>query len=474
MTISHILLILRVRWRSAMLVFLLVIGIVGGYTAFVARKYTAMAAVVLDVKSPDPIAGVVLPGMMVSGYMATQVDVLRSERVLLRAIKTLHLDEDKQLQAEWEARSEGVGDYESWLADIMLKSVDAKPAKDSNVVFLSYTARDPDKAAAVANAIVKAYIDITLELRVEPAKQFNNLFDESTRNLRDQLKEAQARLSDFQRTRGIVASGEKLDVETSRLSELSTQLIALQASANDSAGRQSQAGKRADSMAEVLSSPMVNMLAADLARQESRLTEMNERLGDKHPQVMELRANNDQLRQRIAVEKGRITGSLDVNNNINQSKLAQVRADVAAQHQRVLEMKGLRDEAAVLQRDVDNAQRVYDAGFAKLSQSTLESQATQTNVSVLKIAKASPFPSSPKVKLNMAVAILLGSALAAGFAVLREMRDWRLRTDDDVVDALKMPLLGVLPDAPRIPQSKRKPLRLVAERVLNEPSLSAG
>ena len=101
MTLTQIAQILRARWRSAVVVFLCVFGAVVALTLALPKGYAATGAVVLDVKSPDPIAGVVLPGMTVSSYMATQVDVLQSERVLLRAVRDLKLDKDPQSREDW-------------------------------------------------------------------------------------------------------------------------------------------------------------------------------------------------------------------------------------------------------------------------------------------------------------------------------------------------------------------------------------
>ncbi|MDL2338010.1 MAG: chain length determinant protein EpsF [Pseudomonadota bacterium] len=472
MTLSQLTLILRARWRSAFIVFVLVVGLVVAFTLTQSKTYTATAAVVLDVKSPDPIAGIVLPGMNVSGYMATQVDVLQSERVMLRAIRALHIDEDTDFRAAWQQQTESRGNFNAWLADGLGKKLDARPGKDSNVILVSYTSRDPQLAARIANAIVKSYIETTLELRTEPAKQFNALFDESTKELRESLEVAQTRLSKFQQKKGIVATDERLDIENARLSELSTQLVELQAVANDSRSRQNQAARMADQMQEIVTNPMVVSLTSDLSRQEARLNEISERYGSQHPQVQELRASIKQMRDRLALEKSRITGSLTANNSVNQSRLENLRNALDAQRNKVLQMRGLRDEAAVLQRDVENAQKVYDAGFGKLSQSTLESQATQTNVSVVKVATEPPFPSSPRVMLNLTVGLLLGLVLSIATAALREVRDWRLRSEADVTDAMKLPLLGVVPDrrSGKLPREARS-LRAVAERVLGRPSL---
>ena len=271
MSLSQIFSILRVRWRSAVVVFLLVVGLVAALTLLMSKKYTGIASVVLDVKSPDPIAGVVLPGMTVSGYMATQVDVLQSDRVVLGAVRALRLNQDPDLKAAWQDSTEGRGDFEAWIVEGIDKRLDVKPGKDSNVIMVSYTSKDPDVAAKTANAVVKAYIDTTLQLRTEPAKQFNSMFDETTKAQREALETAQARLSAFQQSKGIIANDERFDVENARLSELSTQLGVMQAVATESEGRQREASAKGDQMQEVLSNPMVTTLSADLARQQARV-----------------------------------------------------------------------------------------------------------------------------------------------------------------------------------------------------------
>lgn len=470
MTLTQLLSILGARWRSALIAFGAVLALVAAFTSYLPKKYTASAAVLLDVKSPDPIAGVVLPGMIATGYMATQVDVIQSERVVMRALHAINSDQNPELKAAWRRKTDGRGDFEAWLAEDAAKSLDVKPGKVSNVIAVSYTAYDPVVAARVANAVVKSYIDTTLQLRTEPAKQFTNLFDESTKALREALEMAQARLSSFQQSRGIVSTNEKLDIENSRLSELSSQLVALQATATESEGRQKQASGKGDQMQEVVGNQAIQLLSTDLVRQEARLSEITERLGENNPQVVELRANIKVLRSLLNVERARIAGGIAINNVVNQSRLEVLKNDVSAQRSRVLQMKGLRDEASVMLRDVENAQLAYDAAFARQKQSILESQATQTNVSILKSASPPPFPSSPRLTTNALVAIVFGALVGFATALLRERRDWRLRAEADVLEIMNQPLLGVLPKVSfGLSSPDLRSVRGVASRVLDLP-----
>ena len=112
-------------------------------------------------------------------------------------------------------------------------------------------------------------------------------------------------------------------------------------------------------------------------------------------------------------------------------------------------MKAVRDEGSVLMRDVESAQRAFDTVVARFNQSTLESQTTQSNVSLLTAAEPPLEPSSPKIVLNTALAIFLGATLAVGGALLLELMNRRVRSTEDVSVTLGLSLLGVLAPTPR-------------------------
>ncbi|RCW76048.1 chain length determinant protein EpsF [Pseudorhodoferax soli] len=451
MRLAEIFVLLRARWKLAALVWVTVVALVAAVTLLKEPKYTATASVVLDVKSPDPIAGVILPGMANSSYMGTQLGVVRSDRVALRVAQALGWDKDEERRKRWLEANEGRGDFSAALAGSLLRDMEALATRDSNVITVAYTSSDSLRAAQIANAWVKAYIDTTLELRVDPARQYSGFFDTYGKQLREDLERAQAKLSAYQREHGLVATDERVDVENLRLVELSSQLVALQGVANETGGRQSQAVANADRMPEVLSNPVIVNLTAELGRQEARNKELGERLGERHPEMLELKAKIADLRATIDAETRRVTGSITVTNNVNQARLEQLRAAVEEQRARLLQLRALRDEAGVLQRDVENARRAYDTIMARVSQTNIESQSTQTNVSVLKEATEPTSPSEPRVVLNMAVAVLAATLLAMAAALGTEMRDRRLRTEQDVLRGLHLPLLGTMPDRTRRP-----------------------
>jgi succinoglycan biosynthesis transport protein ExoP len=444
MTVGQFLSILRARWWLVLLVLGLTVATTLVVSLLMPKQYSATASVVVDSK-PDPVSAVMYGGMASPAFMATQVDIIRSERVAQRVVRNLKLNENPQIRQQWQDETQGRGSIESWLGTVFQKQMDVVPARESSVINVSYKAPDPRFAAGLANAFVQAYIDTALELRVDPARQYSTFFENRSKEARESLEKAQTRLSTYQKENGIIASDERLDVENSRLNELSSQLTALQAISAESASRQTQAqGAQGDRLAEVLNNGIVGQLKADINRGEARLQELSTRFGESHPQVVEARASLAELRSRLEQETKKVTGGVTVSNTINRQRESDVRRSLEAQRVKVLKMKAVRDQGMIIMQDVGNAQRAYDAVLQRFTQTSLEGQTTQSNVNLLTQATPPLEHSSPQVMLNTLLSVFLGSLLAIGAALSLELMDRRVRSSDDVVAALDLPVIGVM------------------------------
>lgn len=433
-------------------IFTLVVATAAVISMLLPKQYTSSASVVIDVR-PDPVSSGVGSHLMASpAFLATQADVLSSDRVVLRVISDLQLHQNPSLVKSWQDEAQGKGTIEQWLAELLQRRLDVKPSRESNVITVSFTAPEPRFAATVANAFVKAYIAVSLEMRASPARGFKSLFDAQTQEARETLEQAQRRLSEYQQRKGIIATDERFDVENARLNELSSQLTQLQAIAADSASRQSQVqGGQGDRMQEVLTNPLIGSLKSDLSRMEVRLRELNARLGDNHPQVVEVRANVSEIQARIDAETRKVAGGVTVTNSINSGREQALQRELAAQRAKVLQMKAVRDEGVLLQRDVESAQRIYENLTLRKSQTELESQNSQSFAHQLGVAAPPTSHSTPRTGLNMVMAVLLGAVLAVAVTLVLELLDRRVRVMDDVVMSLGLPVLGSMP----LPNARR-------------------
>ena len=445
MTLGQFLSILKARWWLALAILLATVGLTLGISLLMKPQYKAQASVVIDFK-PDPISAALYGSGGSPTLMSTQVDIIKSDRVAQRVVRNLKLVDNPQIRQQWLDEAQGKGTIEAWLANLFQRNMDVEPSRESSVITVSYKAADPRFAAGLANAFVQAYIDTTLELRVDPARLYSTFFETRSREAREALERAQSKLSKFQADKAIVASDERLDVENARLNELSSQYTALQAISAESSSRQTQAqGAQADRLQEVLNNPIIGALKADINRGEAALQQLGTRLGDNHPQVIEARANVAELRARLAAETTKVTGGVTVSNTINRGRQGEVKASLEAQREKVLRMKAVRDEGLVLMREIDNAQRTYDAILQRFTQTSLESQTTQSNANVLTQATPPIEPATPRLLLNTLLSLLVGLFLAVLVTLFLELRDRRVRTVEDLVATLGLPVIGALP-----------------------------
>src|SRR6476660_5154299 len=110
MTLSQFLRILQARYKVVLLTLLLVARTTLVVSLILPKEYMAYTAVLVDVKSPDPLVGMVLPGSLTPGYMATQIDIINSDRVAHRVVKLLRMDESPAIREQWIEATEGEGD----------------------------------------------------------------------------------------------------------------------------------------------------------------------------------------------------------------------------------------------------------------------------------------------------------------------------------------------------------------------------
>ena len=220
MTLHQFLLLLQARWRVALFVPLVAILAALAVSLMLPKKYTAQTAVLVDVRSPDPVAGVAVSGIVAPSYMATQVDIIAGDRVAQRVVKALRMDESPVAKEQWISATQGRGTMDAWLVESLQKNLDVRPSRESNVINITFNGNTAESAAQIANAFAQAYLDVNLALKTEPARLYAVWFEEQTKASRVKLEDAQARLSNFQKKAGIVSSDERTDYETAKLGEL--------------------------------------------------------------------------------------------------------------------------------------------------------------------------------------------------------------------------------------------------------------
>jgi succinoglycan biosynthesis transport protein ExoP len=459
MTLHQFLLIVRARWRLSLAVTALMVALGLVLSAAMPRSYSAQTALLVDVRAPDPVAAAQgVTGVIAPSYMATQVDLIAGERVAQRVLQALDLANNAAWQARWQKATQGQGSYDDWLLETLRKGLDVRPARESHVIHIVYKAPEAKMAADVANAFAQAYVDTVLALRTEPARVYAQWFDEQVRSSRNQLEQAQARLSAYAQRVGLVSTDERLDHESTRLAELSSQLTAVQGQNTDA---QSKRTARAETVAEAMQSPLVTTLRADVGRLEARQRELAVNLGPNHPQMQRLQSELAALRAQLQSETGRVGTAIDTSWTVGRERERELQAVLAAQKGRVMGINKQRDELNVFRRDVEAAQRAYDEVSKSASLTRLQSLSNQTNIMRLDSAAAPQRPAGASRTLIVLIATFGGGLLGIGLALWLELAHRRVRSSDDIVQVLDLPVLARFsggrsaPTSPALPQFPR-------------------
>lgn len=448
MNIGSFFRILTARWMMITAFTLVAIIAAGVFTWFTPRSYTSTTELIIDGKGQDPISGQSLPARMMSGYIATQADIIRSRNVASKVIDQLELANEPALRREFRnARSSDEMPTRGWLLSYLKAGLTVNPGRDSNVLGIAFNGHDPQLAARIADGFAQAYIQTNLELRIDPAKQISEWYDQQLAALRATLVDKQSALSTYQEEHGIVASSDRLDLETAKLSELSSMLIAAQAMRLDSQSRSDQiSGSTSAALpAHVLDNPQIQRLSTEVAQAEARLSDASAQVGSNHPTYRQAQRDVSAAQTQLEKALKLIGGSMLSSVELSASREQQLQTELAAQKEQVLQLNRMRNELSLLRQEADSAQVAYDAALARATQTRLESRSALTDVAILNTAAVPSRPTHPKPTFNLLLGAIAGFLFGVALALCREWIDWRVRSAEELETRLGIPVLAVIP-----------------------------
>ena len=208
---------------------------------------------------------------------------------------------------------------------------------------------------------------------------------------------------------------------------------------------------------DVLSNPLIQSLKSRLSEAEAKFADTAQKLNVNHPQYIASKSEVDQLRSSLNQQIALASSGVVNNARIAQQREAEIRAALDAQKIKVLALNSARDELSVLSNEMENAKKAYETASQRLTQTSLESQSTQSDISVLTAATAPRAAASPRLLLNLLAALVVGTMLGMGAAIAMELRDQRVRSTEDLTQLFGLPLIGVIEKTKAIGRKKTTP-----------------
>jgi succinoglycan biosynthesis transport protein ExoP len=425
--------ILRARRRQTLLISFAVLAAALLIIKLLPKAYTADATVLVNFESNENVRGA--PAELYDSYLSTQVDLLQSRESIMSAIDKLGLTNDPEFTKGF--KTNGVATLRDWVEKTLRADLSVQQTKGTQLIHVSVTSRDRDKAARIANAIVETY----------QARQSNHSEDPSNRSaeyagqlsdLKDKVTAAEQRMSEFRQRTGItdVNTGinGQFDLGSQTLAQLEQQLLAA-----GNARRTAETRVTGDQNVSdpVLASQVVQNLKNQLSTQQAQLADASSTLGPRHPRVVELQSQIDSTRQ--ALRREIATVSQNGTGDVGSSKQLEAKLEHAVDEQRakLVKIRQLQDEGQKLELELQSAQTVYKRALDSSDQSLFASTAL--------VGRANPplEPTKPN-KIMLAVGGLLLALIAGVLGPLGyEMRfNRRLHCRDDIERNLGLPVLA--------------------------------
>ena len=340
---------------------------------------------------------------------------------------------------------------ESVAIDRFLARLRVVPVRDSRIVDVTFTSRNPNRSAEVANALARAYVDQDLAFRRQSSRDASDWLRQRIAEQRREVEALELALQRYRETHDAVSLDDRQNVVTQELADLNAAATRAATVRIDREARyremQSAQGDPAaiDRFPEVLGNAFIQQQKLRLAELRSRESELAEELGDLHPGLIGIRSAIEDTEVGLRAEIAKIVDSVRTDFEIARSQEQELRAALERQRAAALALNHTGIEYSVLAREAESARGIYQSLLQRADETGISSELETSAIRIVDEAEVPLRPSSPRRGRTVMAGFAAGALAAVGLVFFIDYLDNRLRTPEDVRAVLGRPCLGMLP-----------------------------
>lgn len=324
----------------------------------------------------------------------------------------------------------------------------------SYVIRVQFRSTDPALASAAANQLVAFYLSGQEEERVQTVKRINGWLNERAEELRSQVRRSELAVQQF-RQQNNLAELKGTSVSQQQISDLSNQLILASAERAEKEARlrqiqQSRSSGSVASIGEVMNSPLIARLREQEAQVIRREAELTDRYGEKHPTMIAVRAEREDLKRKIDAEIAKIAQAIGAEADIARAREASLRGNLDGLRRQAAQANPAEVRLRELERDVDANRAVLDAFLTRIQEGATQENFVNPFARVVSPAQVPKSPDQPRANLILMIAGVLAAALAFVLAVLIDMFDRTARSTEQLEREIGVSCLGLVPRTGRL------------------------
>ncbi|RPJ24048.1 MAG: hypothetical protein EHM35_16695, partial [Planctomycetaceae bacterium] len=448
---------LEVLWHRRWTVLLTGILALGGAIAYLQRAtplYTSTSRVYVEQTGPK-VFDKDEQGVMTrsTNYLFTQAELLQSTAILSEVLKTLDAEQIRTLA--------NVSNPMLVLRRGLMTAVGRK----DDLISISFKSPYPDEAAHVVNTVVDSYITFhDQRKRSTGAEVLRILKDEKTKRDDELVRKLKCMVEFRQKNEGLAfGTDQDSNVILRRLERLSEALTESQLAvvesqtfyrlakemANDPASlRQFVEAQRARGVYISVASEVAS-LRSDLNRIERDRADSLRELRPGHPAIAAVNAELERLKRQLLdldVEYAKSQVAVAEQQYLTaRKKEEELKKYFEEQRQQAILLNNQLAEYTILQSDYEQTKKLCDLLDDRIKELDVSAEVGALNISILETAEPATEPSDPQKARMIAMALGLGLFAGVGLALVREGKDQRLRSTEEISALLGLPVLGVIP-----------------------------
>jgi uncharacterized protein involved in exopolysaccharide biosynthesis len=292
----------------------------------------------------------------------------------------------------------------------------------SRVIAIDFDSADPDLASRVANAVAETYLKMQQSAKQEQTRAAGKWLAGEIASLRTKVADAEAKVDDYRRKHNLFPGSNNTPLPTQQLTEINSQIAVAR-------GQRADLEARAKQLREIIRSGR-SIESSDIANSESmrrlfeqrtvlraQLAEQSTTLLDRHPRIMELKAQIAEVEREIRTEGERLARQLDNDAKVAGDRIAMLTANLDAVKTQVSQTNTEDLELRALERDAKAERDLLESYLAKYREATARDNINAAPPEARIISRATPAikPSFPKKLPTVLIAAFAAFALSAGF-----------------------------------------------------------
>ncbi len=434
------------RQRRAFLLFcgavLLAAAVV---TAFTPRAYQAVAVLQLLPRAGKEVDVDAVVQLDDAGYLERRDHARTQIQVMLS--RSVREEAGRRFLAGGGA---GWSDAQS-VAGYLKDNLEVAPREDTQLVEVKVTHAEPAVAAALANHLCEAYLDGNLDLRRDAAREAGGWIDAQTASYKQAMDDAVERVQAFKQANDVADIEETVDgvsVRLATLNEAYASTVAERVMLEGSAREHERVVERGDAavLASAFDDPSLAAMSREYAVMMAKSADVLARYGELHPDHQRAREQLDGVRALIEREVARNLAAEKSRLQALRRQEYELQDEIETVKTELLAKDSLASQFLTLRAEEERARALYTSLGERAAEVGLQAQTRLNDVRVVDRALPPGQPSKPNATLNMAVALALGVGGGAALALLRDRRDYKIRTATDASRAFgEVPLLGTIP-----------------------------